>query len=126
MTNEELLQAISVMIERTLEEKLEEKLEVKLEEKFAKELAPIRADIAQIKSTMVTKDDLAESENMILNELSNTHNIMIARTDALKAELQEVKSRVSSLESDKAMLSTVIDTMVQIDKRVTELERKTA
>lgn len=75
---------------------------------------------------MVTKDDLAESENMILNELSNTHNIMIARTDALKAELQEVKYRVSSLESDKDMLATVIDKMVEMDKRVTELEKRTA
>lgn len=118
MTNEELLQAISVMIERTLEEKLEEK--------FAKELAPIRADIAQIKTTMVTKDDLAESENMILGELSNTHEIMLTRTDALKDELQEVKRKIAFMESNNELLTLALDKISDMDQRVTELEKKTA
>lgn len=49
VTDNELLQALSEMIDKKLE--------------------PIKSEISDIKKNMVTKEDLKESENMILNEV---------------------------------------------------------
>lgn len=56
MTDNELLQALSKMIDKKLEP-------------IKSEIADMKSEISDIKNDMVTKEDLKKSENMILNEV---------------------------------------------------------
>lgn len=67
MNEKELLQAISSIIDEKLK--------------------PLQDDIKTIKKTMVTKDDLHESENMILNELDTVQEKTNQKFNNLKLKV---------------------------------------
>lgn len=63
MTDNELLQAISTMIDQKLDPIKSDIADMK------SEIADMKSEIVDIKKDMVTKEDLKNSENMILNEV---------------------------------------------------------
>lgn len=67
MNEKELLQAFSKMIDEKLK--------------------PLQDDIETIKKTMVTKADLRESENMILNELDTVQEKTNQKFNNLKLKI---------------------------------------
>lgn len=81
---EKLEQKLEEKLEQKLEQKLDEKLDQKLDEKLDQKLEPIHRDIAVLKEEVA---ELKKSDAMILDELERVHEIMLRRTDELKAKI---------------------------------------
>ena len=69
---------------------------------------------------------LSESENLILEEIERTRNILEIRINMVKRNLDELNQyyQITKLENDNtALLLKMID---ELSRRVEELEKKTA
>ena len=97
-----------------------------------KDLVAIRAimkeEIAESERKMEVMMDtrLAESENLILEEMERTRNILEKHIDKVQKNLDELNQyyRITKLENDNtALLLKMID---ELTRRVEELEKKTA
>ena len=97
-----------------------------------KDLVAIRAimkeEIAESEKKMEVMMDtrLAESENLILEEMERTRNILEKHIDKVQKNLDELNQyyRITKLENDNtALLLKMID---ELTRRVEELEKKTA
>ena len=90
------------------------------------EMASMKGEMASMKDEMVTKSDLEHSENLILNELSRTHNIMLERTDSLRNDLNTVKQSVAAIKSNNELATLLTDKIVNHEKRLTKVEKEVA
>lgn len=97
-----------------------------------KDLAAIRAimkeEISESEKRMEALMDrkLSESENLVLEELERTRNILEKQIDLIQKNLDELNRyyRITKLENDNTiMLLRMID---DLSKRVDELEKRTA
>lgn len=85
-------------------------------------------DLDVLKSMMesVLNENLAKSENLILDEMERTREILDRRIETVQKNLEEIKQyyRITRLENDNtAILLKMID---ELSKRVEELEKRTA
>lgn len=81
-------------------------------------------DLAAIRAIM--KEEITESENLILEEMERTRNIIEKQIDKVQSNLDEINQyyRITKLENDNTtLLLKMID---ELSKRVEELEKKTA
>ena len=81
-------------------------------------------DLQAIREIM--KEEIAESENLILEEMERTRNILEQRIDQVQKNLDELNQyyRITKLENDNtALLLKMID---ELSRRIEELEKRTA
>ncbi len=88
----------------------------------------MKEEIAEFEKTMEVMVDtrLAESENLILEEMERTRNILEKNIDKVQKNLDELNQyyRITKLENDNtALLLKMID---ELTRRAEELEKKTA
>ncbi len=75
---------------------------------------------------LATKDDLIASENLILEELSRTHNIMIQRTEKLEKDFREMRQDMAVMKSNNDQMSLLLDKVDGLGRRVAVLESRSA
>ena len=81
-------------------------------------------DLVAIRAIM--KEEIAESENLILEEMERTRNILEMHINKVQKNLDELNQyyRITKLENDNAaLLLKMID---ELTRRVEELEKKSA
>ena len=84
----------------------------------------MKEEIAESEKRMDAK--LAKSENLILEEMERTRNILEKRIDKVQKNLDELNQyyRITKLENDNtSLLLKMID---ELSRRVEELEKRTA
>jgi len=71
-------------------------------------------------------EQTSKSENLILAELERTREIMERKIDAIRKNLDELNQyyKITKLESDNTAL--LLQMVSELQKRVAELEKKTA
>ncbi len=128
MKNEELLSAISGMLDQRLaqtEASLLATMDQRLAQTEATLLATMDQRIAQSEATLLATMDqrIAQSENLVLSEVSRTHEIMLQRTDALKEDLQDVKRSIAVIKANDEMMSILLDRVDAQDKRLDKVDK---
>lgn len=117
--NQELLLAISDMLDRKLDEKLDEKLD----QKFETELRPIKDDICELKTDVKElRSDVTELQSDMTKLQENVHGIHLYLENevdykiSLLAEnyvpaakrFEQSASRIDAVEEDVGILKTVV------------------
>ena len=83
------LTLIGEEVGRVIEDNIIPAMDTMMEEKFEKKLAPIKAEIAEMKATMATKDFVSEKVGELRGDMSLGFRKMEARTDELVMVLKE-------------------------------------
>ena len=81
-------------------------------------------DLASIR--VIMKEELAESENLVLEEVERTRDILEKQINEVQKNLSELTQyyRITKLENDNtSLLLKMID---ELSRRIEELEKKTA
>lgn len=84
----------------------------------------LKEEIAESENRMDIK--LTKSENLILQETERTRNILEKRIDQIQKNLDELNQyyRITKLENDNTAL--LLKMIEKLEKRVEDLEKKTA
>lgn len=93
-----------------------------------KDLQAIRKIVKEenMESEKRTDTKLTKSENLILEEMERTRNILEKRIDKVQKNLDELNQyyRITKLENDNTVL--LLKMTDELSKRVEELEKRTA
>ncbi len=85
-------------------------------------------DLDVLKGMMesVLNENLAKSENLILDEMERTREILDRRIETVQKNLEEIKQyyRITRLENDNTAI--LLKMIGELSKRVEELEKRTA
>lgn len=81
-------------------------------------------DLDAIRS--ILKEELTNSENMILEEVDRVQENLESKMDAVQKNIEELKQyyRITKLENDNTTM--LLQMIAELKKRVEELEKKTA
>lgn len=107
-----------------LEEKDLEALKNILDGRFSQMESTMDSKFSQIESTMDNR--FSQSENLVLSELERTRAIVENKVETVQKNLDQLKEyyRITKLENDNTSL--LLQIVSDLQKRVSELEKRSA
>lgn len=120
MLDQKDLEILKNMMESVVDERLaksEETILDKVDERFAKSEEMILDKV---------DERLANSENLVLSEMERTREILERQINRIEDRMESMQHDINACKLEKGTLDILIKKTDQLEKRLEELERKSA